>query len=191
MDKNLYSDTMMDDVSSPELRLVRHSSLLFLGSDFAIGTVFIIAALTKWADPFPTIEFIENLGGGRTPSQLVVFLGLIEWVLGTGLLSGFLSCFFRAASGLLLAAFIIFLGIVQLKDTANTCPCLGLETSIPLALLRNGVMLTMIVVILFLKSDRGNTKGVHNETLPKHVDWRTCSLRMRIIRACRSLGLHS
>lgn len=112
-----------------------------------------MASLSKLSNPAPVAEFVGHLMSWRPSDTLVRGLGVLEWSLGVTLLAGLYPMLVRAATGGLLVMFVVLLGFVEVWGTADTCPCLGLDTSIPLALGRNGLLLCALVAAIVL--DRG------------------------------------
>lgn len=114
--------------------------------DLLVGTVFLLAGILKWRAPSPAKQFIEQLTSLRLPTAGINAVGLLEWVLGILLLAGLCPLLARSVAGLVLALFSGVLAVAYFRSGQESCPCLGASTSIPTALARNGVLLSLVVV---------------------------------------------
>jgi hypothetical protein len=124
-----------------------------LSCDCAVAGVLLIASISKLVDPTPAAHFVHGFVAIDHSTVLVQCLAVIEWALAIALIAGSSPSWARMSTGALLIFFVLVLGFVQIRGDANTCPCLGRDTSIPLAIGRNGLLLGALVAALVLESN--------------------------------------
>lgn len=112
--------------------------------EIALGALFLWAATWKWAFPAQATELVIGLGLAEHATIVVRAIAALEWGLGLWLLAGVASPWSRMAAGSLLIMFCAFLAYGVVAGVESNCGCFGLEESLQVALVRNGVLLSLL-----------------------------------------------
>ena len=125
---------------------------------FLIGCVFLLSAVGKLIDPYPTIQFLMalfNVYIFTYISAVVYFFIGFEFLLAFFLFLGWHKKFFLWTSLLLLIAFCLVISWQLVTNSGTTdCGCFGAfasPTSLSIDLLRDLGLILVVGIILFLE----------------------------------------
>jgi uncharacterized membrane protein YphA (DoxX/SURF4 family) len=137
--------------------------VLLLVFESALAGVFVIAALTKLADPVGTRESMRAFGApDRAAAALALVVPIAELAVAVALLFGQTARWGAIGVGCLLLVFSAAIFLSLARGSAPDCHCFGQLSSRPVGtatLVRNAILLAVAATVVAVVAPAGVRKG--------------------------------